>query len=178
MSESSLVSLATRYSHLIAKLLDQDEEELTKVLAEELDGISAQMGHKVDAYDFVLKRLEAEEAQFKHRAQEYSQAAKRCSHARDFMKRTLKEVMHSIGKTEVLGVHSAFRLSQQGTKLVIEDETLIPQEFKLLVTQCVPDKERIHTVLEGGEVVPGCRLEPIIALRSVIKANKELGEGK
>lgn len=169
MSEQSLISLSTQYQILLQKILENDGEILPGI-DQELETISTAIGHKVDAYDFMMKKLDLEETFFKSQAEKYRAAAKRCAGTREWMKTKIKDVMRNLDKHEIAGNNVSFKLCRAASRLLI-DETLLPDKYKMVETRAVPDKEKIAQDLELGHEIPGARFEDSFALRTSIKSS-------
>jgi predicted transcriptional regulator len=133
--------------------------------------LTEKFAEKVDAYQYIITRLEKEEAALKDEASKYNAAARAMKTARERMKATIKYVMESRGVTEIFGEKTRMVLSRTKDALDI-DESQIPAAFKKQIMTYEIDRERIRAELEKGNEVPGARLVPGFALRSYVGGKK------
>lgn len=145
--------------------------ELTPELEAAFDGMGAQIQVKADSYAFVMDRLDAEAEFWKKRAEQFSRVAKSCKNLKERLNDSIKMAMKQLGTDEVHGVDMRFKLTRMAPKLVIQ-ESLLPSEYKMVVTETVPDKERIKADLANKCEVPGAVMEEVLALRKYVNSKK------
>lgn len=168
MKDSKTVSLfeIVNVSQQIERELIESGGELSRELELVIDNVGTALAEKAESYIFVTRRLEANAAFFKEEAEKYTRAAKALCNASDRLKDKLKEAMVATGKDEIIGDTMKIVLSDSQPKLVVEDETKIPQSFKIVKYEI--DKSRIKDLLKTGEEIPGASLETGKTLRTYI----------
>lgn len=82
-------------------------------------------------------------------------AESRAQWLRDYLKSAMESVMEHTGKHKVSDVDIALSLAKLPPSVIVEDENLIPDEFKRTKTEISIDKMAIKQA--GG--CPGCRVE-------------------
>lgn len=82
----------------------------------------------------------------------------------------IREEMSSEGMCEMQGVYIKYTLSPSPHRLVIEDEKLIPNEYKRDIVTTEIRKDAIKDELKLGTIIPGARLEQGTTLK--LTANK------
>lgn len=172
MSENnkSLPMLALEMSEIIAQLTENGGE-LSEVLEQAFDCTGQELQLKADRYAFFMERLDAEADFWKAKADAYSKVAKSCKTLKERLKENIKGAMHMLGTDEIEGGEYRFKLSRLAPKLVIQEE-LLPDNFKMVVTETVPDKEKIKAELEIGTEIPGAKHEMVFSLRPYLNSKK------
>ena len=139
--------------------LSVDDESTEEEFSEKLKNLEMMLDEKVsngiglirnwkgdvDAIDAEIKRLTQRKKTFENRIAS--------------VKNYYLGELSAIGKKKVVTPIGAMTVAKAGGKkpLKIDDETLIPQEFKKIIYE--PDKEKIRTALEGGADISGVHLE-------------------
>lgn len=160
---SSLVDIYKEYNAL-ESLIIESNGELNETLEVWLAEIDALLEQKADSYSFALDRFESSAEMLRAKAKQYLDAAKALENTRERLKDRIKFVMQATGKSEIKGSDITFKLSNSAPKLVIDEDNLSGQ-YKIAVTQVLPDKERIKTDLKAGKEIEGARFEPVKSLR-------------
>lgn len=169
-TKQNLISLADEAMVIEREILAAGGE-LTPELERRFEFNLQQLSQKVDGYVFVEERLDAVAALWKRREEATRAVRKGYETAIERIRDRVKLVMTETQKTELAGKLHRYKLSTRAPKLVIEDESLIPTEMKMIIQTTTVDKQKVHSMLADGFEVPGARLEPVIAL--LIQENKE-----
>lgn len=167
---SSLIELANQKIILWQTILDSGGE-LSSETEAWLEKVETELPTKVDQYKFVLDELSDQEERLRKQAQELTLAARTLSTIQEKMKDRIKYVMDKLGETEINGESHRFVLSKSRPKLVITDADL-PENFKMIETKTVPDKEKIQAAIDLGMFVSGVTLEEVKTLRTYVRKTK------
>lgn len=170
VKELSLLSMVGQSQALEQLLLTSNgeiTEEIEELLAVKEIGIPA----KIDSYHFVMDRMEAVSKFYKERAKMFLDAARSAANAQETIKERLKYAMKEAGVTEILGNDIRFVLSKTKPKLVIDDESIIPKEYKIEIIATELQKDILLEDLKLGEVA-GAHLEDSCSLRSYVNGPK------
>lgn len=139
---------------------DDDAADLVnhEPLLDWLNEIDNQAKEKIDAYAWVVKRLESEIEQAKLIRDEFAAKARTRENRVELLKSMLKQHLIATGQTKVEGKNFKIALQKNGGSLPVEifDETIIPQH--LLVVTSTPNKTAIRESIESGIEVPGAML--------------------
>lgn len=152
-------------SHMISQNLIESGGEITPEIELILKDIDIKIPAKIDAYSHAIARLDMESAYWKSKAQDYQRIAKACERAVDTMKSNIKAAMYSLDQRSIEGNDVKFTLSATKPSLVI-DESVLSDEWKMIVQESVPDKERIRQALMAGAEIKGATLVAGDALRT------------
>jgi len=172
----SLLSLALN----LERLLIENEGELNDEIEALIKVNETDLATKIDSYYYIIERMKNAAAYYKAEAEKLNNIKKSCEALEDRLKTRLKETMQFTNRTEVAGLRHRFVLTDSQPKLIITDESKIPNEYKIIKTEI--DKSALRVALVHGVKTEGARLEQTCALRSfkVNPASKksELTEGK
>lgn len=163
---NSLVSIVREVATL-ETLLIESGGELTPEIESMLTVKEVNLPEKVDNYEAMLDRLESIEGLYKERAKMFSTAAKSLGNAQDTLKERLKFAMKELGVTELMGHDIRFKLSATKPRLVIDDEKLVPKDYKVEVVTTEVQKDKLAEDLKIGSVA-GAHLEESFSLRKYV----------
>ena len=136
-----------------------NEEMTEEEISEQLAKLNMELENKVENGIGLLKNLtatadamKAEELRLKKRRLSFEN---KISRIKDYYQSELT----AIGKKKILTARGSMTIAKCGGKLPlkIDDENLIPQDFKKIVYEV--DKDKLREVLEDGEIVSGAHLE-------------------
>lgn len=145
--------------------------ELTEETEKAQLALEISLPQKIDSYYRVMKHLESSEEYFKARAEEFHVQAVQLKNARDRLKRNIKFIMEENRINQLSGNDYSFKLTNAKPKMIIQDE-LVPDEYKQEIKMIEIDKDKIYEDLSKEMVIPGCRFEPTVALRTSINKKK------
>lgn len=143
----------------ISQALCESGGELTPQLEALMAHVDTAFPAKVESYHIVMERMTVEAEYWKEKASVYLKIAKAHDALQERLKASIKDGMIALGKDEVMGESIRFKLSPTKGALVISDETKLPDEYLMIETKKVPDKEKIRASLEAFATVPGASLE-------------------
>lgn len=157
MSQTTAIALAADYEKL--QQLVEKGEFTSEEIADTLEGIEGQLGDKLDAImihvrniEGQVKTLEDEAKRLKERSKSFEIQAKQLKHyALDCLLKAGLEKLKTIKNT--------FSARSGVVKVIIDDESLLPDELVDVQTITAPDKKAIKEAIEKGTVVPGAHLE-------------------
>jgi hypothetical protein len=152
-------------SKAIEDQLVETAGELTPELEKSLSEIELKLPEKIDRYAYFLERVEFEANRLGEKADEYYKACANLTALTKRLKDNVKYQMISQGLLELKGKEERFTLTRGKPSVVIENESMVP--LTLMVTTVVqrPAKDKIKEILEAGDRVSGCKLEPTLILK-------------
>lgn len=161
----SLVLLNNQYAALAARIAELGGE-LTEETEKELDELTSQLCAKADGYGVVLRQLENNVEFWKLQKLECAAAQKVYENGIEALKTRMKYVLGQTEGEALQGELFRFYLARTAPSLNIEDETLVPAQYKKSELKVTPDREAISAALKRGESVPGVTLQENKALRT------------
>lgn len=120
---------------------------------------------KTDSIHYAVERLEADEEFFKAQAKAYQDAARARANAAKRIKDHIKFLMTANEINRISGESVEYFLANAAP--VMEGEG-IPVGYGLIVTETLPDKERIRAALQSGKSIEGYCLRPNFSLRTKV----------
>ena len=161
MAESlkELVALSNSIEERILDAIATDDSQTLESIADEMNALS----RKADSCAVVIDKLTQAASYWKDRAITAQRVSKsieaNCERLKGYIKQTLLET----GNGELVGTDYRFKISvQKDAKLVINT---VPEQYKIVVSELVADKERIESDLREGKQIEGCSLADIVTLR-------------
>lgn len=120
---------------------------------------------KVDRCVFIITQLEQDAELMSAHAEQFLVAKKSFDNARERLKAYIKNCMNQLNDKKLGGNMYQFSISNAKPKLIIDNESLVPEAYKTQTISYTIDKETLRTELGAGVDIPGCRLESSTALR-------------
>ena len=167
----NLLELQAQYSKLIQKVIENDGA-LDNATELDLANNEQALAKKVDSYDFIIKKLKADQSYFSDRIKEYQKAKKSLQNAEESLKGRIKLFLNINKASEVQGDDVVFKLCSSKAALIIQDESKVPEKYKKQILITEVEKELLRQDLETGMEIEGAYLEPAHSLRSYIKTKK------
>ena len=152
----TLYELSESYLEIL-QMCDEDNAEI----ADALNSVESDIEDKVKNGIGLIQTL-------KRRAENYDAEIKRLSSLKKATENNVERIQNNyldnlrrIGKSKVVTPIGTMTLAKSGgkRKMVIDDESLVPAEFKTTRYEEVIDKEQLRLALEEGEVIDGAHLE-------------------
>jgi len=159
----TLKQLTLEAVQITNQIVDVDGE-LTQETEAALDQNAQDLSLKVDAYTFVLDRIDAEIDIWKEHKQQADSVIRRLDAARERLRDGLKVAASTQPENRIEGDYARVTVSPSKGLLVVNDSEL-PDTFCRVVTTLEPDKERIRQALEEGQTVRGAFIKPGLTLR-------------
>lgn len=159
-------------ANTISRMLAESGGEITPELEALMANVDVKMPEKIDGYHVVLERLEVEAKYWKDKSAAYALMAKAHTAMHDRIKDRLKDAMKALGVDEIKGHDVRFKLSNVKPALVIDESKLDPS-YTMVVTETVPDKERIRAALTEGAKIQGAQLVQSQSLRPYLNKKEK-----
>jgi hypothetical protein len=159
-------SLATIIHEQILHLMELEElgGEITVDLEEAMQITDRSLAEKVDNYAALITRLDSEIKYYDELTEQFAAKSETYSKIRERLRYNLKDSMGKIGANQLSGNYFEFKLARSTPKLVIEDESLIPNEFKIVETITKIDNAKLKQALKTS-TIQGAKLEETYSLR-------------
>ena len=152
---SSLYELTGQYLEALDFLTDPANEIDQQTAVDTMAGIDAPIEVKMLNTARVIIEMEHQSEGIKAAIDRMGARKKAIDNRVEWLKGYLKAAMEQTGKTKVSDAYTALALAKNPPHVVIEDEALIPDEYKEDMTTTKIDKKAIKQA--GG--CPGCRVE-------------------
>ncbi len=123
----------------------------------------------VDAAVVTLNDAEKRASELKKQEQSIARERKEIEAQIEAAKAAIKDFMLNQGLAELEGSLVKYTLSKSAPKLIIEDDEVIPDIFKVSTITINVRKDAIKDQLKLGDNIPGCHLEDVFALKVGVK---------
>lgn len=161
---NSLVKIVNEVALIEQKLIESEGQVTPEI--EALLLVNAELlPDKIDSYSHIMERFEAISDYYENRSLFFAKAASRCEQAKERLKENIKLAMKTLNVDELSGQDVRFKLQPVKSRVVIEDDSLIPKDYKKEVIKYEIKKERLRGDLEIGPV-PGAKLEKSYSLKT------------
>ena len=143
----------------IQKHLLETGGELTPELEQKLSVSASELASKTDNYGAILVGLNESLKLWKERQEYVDSMVKKHETLIEKLESNLMYAMKSLGVDRIEGDTSAFKIRKSGGSVNIDNESLIPEEFKKNTVVTTIDKKKILTLLREGIPVEGASLK-------------------
>jgi len=163
----TLKDLVVQSGNLVERLIEAGGE-LTPELEAELMVIETKLPAKIDAYAFIIDRMEVEADFFYGRAKRFETVANSLVNIRKNLHERIKQTMIEGGLKELKGIEERFLLSKAKARLIVESPDRVPDKYKRTTVTTTVDNDKLRGDLEDNVEVEGCKLEPSYGLRKYV----------
>lgn len=147
----------------IERVLDMcyDDSADEETIIAELQQLNCELTEKVSNGIAVIQTLSATASAMDTKIKRLTQSKRALEKRVDFLKNYYLENLARIGKNKVQTSRGAMTISKAGglKPLKIDDEELIPLDFKRIVSKAEIDKDALREALERGVEISGAHLE-------------------
>jgi hypothetical protein len=148
----------------IANEIIQADGELSTELESKLDLNAEQLSQKVDAYVFVLDRIEIEAQTWEKHLADCNAVLKRLDAAKERLRTSLTQATATSPLHRLEGDYARITVSETKGQVKYDPITL-PAAYTRIVEKVEVDKDKIRQAINGGLTVPGAWIEPGFSLR-------------
>lgn len=164
MENKSLYLIVNEAMALEQQLMESGGE-ITPEIESALAVNQESLMEKADGYQHVIERFESLSEHYAARAEFFATIGKQCKTAAERLKNNIKFAMIEMGVDELRGQDIRFKVTPTSGTLHIDDEEMIPVEFKTEIVKTEVDKKSLKEALKSSEI-PGARLEPGFSIRT------------
>lgn len=165
------LQLIINEANQLEEMLIHSGGELTPEIEAALAVRDLNLVEKIDGYAHIMDRFASLEAHYKQKAEFFAKISKQCAAVQARLEGNIKFAMQEFESAELLGTDIKFTLKPTAGSLVVEDEAMVPVEFKTEIISTVLDKKRLKDACSKNEI-PGARIEPGFSLRCVANTPK------
>ncbi len=133
-----------------------------------INSVPADLPKKIDHVANVIHALQVEAKKLKSQEMELSHQRKALEFVVEQAESSIKEELRNEDRVEMTGELIKFTIHDSPPKLIIEDESLIPEVYKTEVIKKELRKDAIKDELRMGNEIPGAKLETGITLKTLV----------
>lgn len=149
----------------IEKMLIESGGEMTDEISEILAVTEQSMSEKIDGYHLIIDRFETLKKYYEEKAEYFKTISNQCGNASKRLKENIKVAMINLGVDEIKGNDMRFVLVGGAGSLVIEDEEMIPVEYKYEKVETIIKKDELKRDLKTKKI-SGARIEESKSVRA------------
>ncbi|MDM9284569.1 siphovirus Gp157 family protein [Providencia rettgeri] len=157
MTKTTAIAMAADYSKL--QQLVETGEFTAEDVADTLEGLEGELGDKLDAIMVHVRNIEGQ-------AETLSKESKRLAERKNQFDNQIKNLKQyaltcllTSGKDSLKTLRNTFTARKGTVSVVIDDESLLPDELVDVQTITAPDKKAIKERIDKGETIDGAHLE-------------------
>ncbi|MBX6951521.1 siphovirus Gp157 family protein [Providencia rettgeri] len=157
MTKTTAIAMAADYSKL--QQLVETGEFTAEDVADTLEGLEGELGDKLDAIMVHVRNIEGQ-------AETLSKESKRLAERKNQFDNQIKNLKQyaltcllTSGKDSLKTLRNTFTARKGTVSVVIDDESLLPDELIDVQTITAPDKKAIKERIDKGETIDGAHLE-------------------
>ena len=144
----------------IVNFLDNENNELDEqAIIDTKESVALLMAEKSNQLELILKDLELKEEKCKEISRFYAEKSKKFDERKKSLKKMIIETMKSLNLKRIETETGTFTIRNNAPCLVIDDESLIPNQFITIVQTNKIEKNEIKKAIKNGEDVEGVHLE-------------------
>ena len=156
--KTTLLSLSDDFKAVRDMLETEDDKQ---VVLDTLEALQGDFEYKIEGCACVYDQLKAQAEMAQKKANAWDEISKALENNVIRLNNYMKLCMENAGLKEVTTDMHRIKVVKNGGKLPLSiDEGCVPEEYIKKVVVESPDKEKIRTALESGEVLPFAYLEP------------------
>jgi Siphovirus Gp157 len=163
MKLPSLIQIESELSAINNDIMSNDGL-INEVQEAQLKALLIMEKDKVDAYCMMLDRIESETTFVEQRIEEAKNYIKRLQSVKENMSRIALSGINQKGE-KLIGTTGRYMTTRKSKKVIVQDDTLLTDEYLRTKHTQEADKVKIKEALEKGEAVPGCHLEENVSLQ-------------
>lgn len=160
MSNLNLIRYEMEEINNIVNFLDSENNELDrKTINDTKESVVCLLEEKSDQLELILKDLELKERKCKEISDFYAKKAKKASERKKALKTLILEAMQGLGTKRIETETGAFTIKNNTPSLIIDDKSLIPAKFVIMIQSEKIEKNEIKKAIKNGEEIAGVHLE-------------------
>jgi len=149
----------------LEQMLINAEGEITEEIQQALVIKDTHLPAKIDAYHFVLERMDHLQAFYRQKAEFFLKLAQAADRVTEALETNIKISMELAHTDELVGIDHRFKLQKSPPRVAIDDEDLVDDAYKITKVTTTIDKKAIADDIKKGCPVPGAHLEQGHSLR-------------
>ena len=158
MSDKLTLQEIANITNQLEESLIENDGQITPEIAQMLEVKETKLPEKIDRIGGLMDRMSYLADYYKSKADTFNKMAKSALKINEFLKLNLSNAMKSLDTQELTGRDTKFKLQKSPIKLLIVDEELIENKYKIQTVITEIDKVKLKEDLMKGEYVHGAML--------------------
>lgn len=169
---SNLIELV-KLGNTIQEILLTNGGDLTPEMELKLMHIESQLPNKADGYAYICDDLDKKAEMLAIRANNYAHAAQVLKRHIKNLKERMRIALTLSNEKEIKGHDHRWKLLNAKARVIIQDESKVPDEYIEVTVIRIPKKDLLYDALICGKQIPGVHLEESNYARCFINSKGE-----
>ena len=157
---NNLIKTELKEIKSISVFLNNEDNELDKETLEDTkESVKMLLEQKSEQLELIFKELETKEKKCKEISDFYYRKSVETKEKNDALKKIIMEIMENLGTKKIETITGSFTVRKNQAALVIDDESLIPNQFITIVQTNKIEKNEIKKAIKNGEDIAGVHFE-------------------
>lgn len=154
-----LYDIANEYQNILNELYDPETGEVNESALLKLEQVETSLDKKAIALASFIRNMDAEKEAIKAAKDQMALREKRLNKRIESLEEYLQSNMERCGISHISCPHFEIKLKKCPASVDVENEEMIPEEYKRIVTETRIDKVKIKEEISLGVVIPGASLK-------------------
>lgn len=154
----NLYKIANQYQEILANTFDEETGEVNENALALLEIAKENMNEKGVAIASFMKNIQAERKAISEAKKDMAEREARLNKRVDYLTQYLQSNMERCGITEIKSPYFVIKLKKCPVSVDIQDENIIPNDYKNVEEVVSIDKRKIKDEILAGVVIPGASL--------------------
>lgn len=157
MTKVKAIAIAADYDKL--QQLVESGEFSAEDVADTLEGLEGELGDKLDAIMVHVRNIEGQAETLSKESKRLAERENQFDNQIKNLKQYALTCLLTSGKDSLKTLRNTFTARKGTVSVVIDDESLLPDELIDVQTVTAPDKKAIKARIDKGEIIDGAHLE-------------------
>ncbi|MGM9535035.1 MAG: siphovirus Gp157 family protein [Intestinibacter sp.] len=144
---------------LIDEYMEAGQEDLANNLVEANKIIAQEIQNKSNGFVYMFRNIDSQIDAIDGEIKRLQELKKQKQNKYEYLKKSLKDNMEALGVKKLETDLGNFTVRNNPGSLVIDNETIIPDEYKEVVQTVKIDKKAIKECIKQGNAIEGCHVE-------------------
>jgi len=156
-----LYEISGQYAELqkIADSVEGEDAGMLEAITNSLGDITESFNEKAEALMYVVRNMEAETGPIDKEIARLQERKKAINNRQDSLRDYLRDNMERTGVKKISCPLFTITCATGRETSIINDESVIPDEYMAVTTSIRPDKAALTKALKSGAEIPGASLE-------------------
>jgi hypothetical protein len=155
----NLYQISNEYQHILEQSFDQETGEVNEQALVSLEEVKTTMEEKSIAIASFVKNLDAERKAIEEAKKAMADREKALERRVEWMTNYLQSNMERCGISEIKSPYFGIKLKKCPVSVDVQDENIIPDDYKKVKEVVSIDKLKIKEELLSGVLIPGAALK-------------------
>ncbi|MEQ4511798.1 MAG: siphovirus Gp157 family protein [Dickeya sp.] len=143
----------------LQQLLETSDELTPEMIADTMSGLEIELSEKMDAIMIHVRNLQGQAKTCDEEAKRLAERKRSFENREKQLKKYALDCLLAAGLSSLKTPRNTFTARKGVASVIIDNESLLPDELVTVQTLVAPDKKAIKEAIENGVDVPGAHIE-------------------